>query len=290
MLEWLGFVKTCTVKMLEFPGISRVSCESKCWILELFATCTVKMLEILVFLCEFNHQNAGISRILCELSGQKYSAVVLLASGPSQQTDLIGGHSKLGFFWGNRVSSARPGLEPVAAATSKIEICKKHGKLQKIIHYRILYCNFCWNDYKNKFAQNKAAVCNLKSRMVPFAPSPNHFGALSTFMPSPRHFGLQRQGELNLLTFSWGTWLRLSTSSAISSLRRCRASSAWRWMRRNSCWERPTSRAQRGNGAASMDAHDEGGFESSTRYVLLGNRTRPVYLFNISSENKSLWK
>ena len=63
-------------------GFSRVCCESKYWILEFFATCTLKMLEIRVFLCEFNHQNAGISRILCELNGQKRSAVVLLTRWP----------------------------------------------------------------------------------------------------------------------------------------------------------------------------------------------------------------
>ena len=75
-------------------------------------------------------------------------------------------HSKLGFFWGNRGSSARPGMEPIAAATSEMEICKKTRKITKIIHDRILYRNFRWDDYKIKFAQNKAAVCNLKSRMV----------------------------------------------------------------------------------------------------------------------------
>ena len=70
------------------------------------------------------------------------------------------------FFGGNRGSSARPGLESVAASTSKTEICKKTRKITEIIHDGILYCNFRWNDYEIKFAQNKAAVCNLKSRMV----------------------------------------------------------------------------------------------------------------------------
>ena len=58
----------------------------------------------------------------------------VLASGPSQQTDLIGGHSKISWVSFEEIeglSSARPGLEPVAAATSKTESCKKHGKLQK---------------------------------------------------------------------------------------------------------------------------------------------------------------
>ena len=48
----------------------------------------VKMLEIL----------AGISRIFCELNGQKKSAVLLPARGTLQQTDLIGVHPKLGFL------------------------------------------------------------------------------------------------------------------------------------------------------------------------------------------------
>ena len=52
MLEVVGSLVKHTVKMLRAPHGQDAG---KSWI---FKTCTVKMLEILVFLCEFNHQNA----------------------------------------------------------------------------------------------------------------------------------------------------------------------------------------------------------------------------------------
>ena len=71
--------------------------------------------------------------VVIELNVQKESAVLRPASGPSQETDLIGGHPKLGFLSRNQRVFSWPGLESVAAATGQTKICKKkkHGKLPK---------------------------------------------------------------------------------------------------------------------------------------------------------------
>ena len=127
-------------------GITKIVCEPHGQNAGFFATCTVKMLEILIFCC-----NKWLSFWPVAHRNRLIWLVAILSWV---------------FFRGTRGSSTWPGLESVAAVTGKTEICKTKRKILKIILDRILYCNFRWNDYNIRFAQNKVAVCNIKSRMV----------------------------------------------------------------------------------------------------------------------------
>ena len=122
MLELWGFAMTCTVNMPEFQGLISEPDSDNAAAMRFLVNHTGKMLELL---SDMHDQNAGDSSFFCN----KWLSFRPVAHR-NRPIWLVAILSWV-FSWWNRGSSTRPGLESVAAATGKTEICKKYGKLQK---------------------------------------------------------------------------------------------------------------------------------------------------------------